>query len=73
MAERCPAESGNHWHQWQNLTKRQHGFDAFACRHDILGHTEPDGVFEQVSHRLALRLDRRLVRAVARQPCDARR
>ena len=38
--------------------QRQHGFDAFARRHDVMGHTEADRVAEQMAHRPPRRGDR---------------
>ena len=48
--------------------------DTFADSEDLVGRAKADGMAEQTAHRLALRLDWRLVgshRATAR--CDARR
>ena len=44
-----------------DASERQHGLDAFAGRHDIVRHTETDGVAEEVAHRPPRRVDRRLV------------
>jgi hypothetical protein len=61
MAARWPAESAAAIGMvGRCLTQRQHGFDAFAGRHDIAAHAETDGVPEQVAHRLPRRVDRRL-------------
>ena len=75
MAERCAAESaatiGMVGH---DASQRQHGFDSFARRHDILRHIEADGVAEEIAHRPPRRVDRRLVFAGRdRARCDALR
>ena len=43
------------------MTKRQHGLDALARRHHIVGDTEADGVAEEMAHRASWRIDWRLV------------
>ena len=44
-----------------DASERQHGLDAFAGRHDIVRHTETDGVAQEMAHRPSRRVDRRLV------------
>ena len=51
-----------------DAAQRQHGLDAFAGRHHVVRHAEPDAVSEKMAHRPPRRVDRRLVAAGRVEP-----
>lgn len=50
------------------MVKRNDRIVALSRCHDIFGHPEADRVAQEVSHRLALCVDRRFRPAIAREP-----
>ena len=61
-------ERGDHRQGRHDAAQRQHGLDAFAGRHHVVRHTEPDAMSEEMAHRPPRRVDRRLVAAGRVEP-----
>ena len=65
-------ECGDHGQGRHDAAQRQHGLDAFAGRHHVVRHTEPDPMSEKMAHCPPRRVDRRLVAAGRVEPGTVR-